>query len=239
MTKATTHMKNLIKLLIVEDELAIRHMIKLAMGNENFTIMEAGTSQEAKQHCQDSAPDLIVLDWMLPCQSGYEFMAWVREHPDFCSIPIIMLTAKAEEQSKIKALSHGADDYMTKPFSPLELIARIKSILRRGPIAASSSILRHGDLALHIEQRTVKIHMTTLDLTAIQFSLLNFFMSKPNKPFTRDQLITSIWGSNCYIDERTIDVQIKRLRDKLRPHNYHHCIKTIHGYGYQFNGDPI
>lgn len=221
------------KLLIVDDESAIRHMIKLAMNNQPFDIQEASTCQQAKHHCQLIPPDLIILDWMLPDQSGYDMLTWIRQHKSLHHTPIIMLTAKAEETHKVKALSHGADDYMTKPFSPLELIARIQSILRRGPLKTSSQTLQHQALRLNVDERTVHIHNNAIQLTTIQFSLLAFFMKKPLRAFTRDQLITAIWGQNRHIDERTIDAQIKRLREKLKPFQYHHCIKTVHGFGYQ------
>jgi two-component system phosphate regulon response regulator PhoB len=179
-------------------------------------------------------PDLIILDWMLPDKSGVDFLKWAKKQNDYKSIPVIMLTAKAEEENKIKGLSHGADDYITKPFSPKELMARVKAILRRGLILSPDNQLTHKNISLDFNKHEAMIDNTLIELTAIEFKMLGFFLKNPNQVFSRDQLITHIWGSSTYIEERTVDGQLRRLRDKLKQHGHENLISTVRGIGYQF-----
>jgi two-component system phosphate regulon response regulator PhoB len=152
-------------------------------------------------------------------------------------IPIIMLTAKAEEENKIKGLMVGADDYLTKPFSPNELAARIMTVLRRGLIKSTSGEIKIDQLVLNTNNCHVLIGAHSLQLTPTEYKILHFFMLHPNKTYSRDQLISHVWGRNAYVDERTIDVQIKRLRQKLKPYGYHNRIKTVRNIGYFFSGE--
>lgn len=227
------------RILVVEDETAIRDMIKFSFNNTGFIVLEAETVEQAKTIVQQSIPSLILLDWMLPGQSGISFIHWLKKQKEYVDIPIIMLTAKAEEENRVLGLEAGADDYVTKPFSPLELIARIKSVLRRGPIADPKGQITVGSLCLDIYSHSASMNGAALTLTRNTYDLLHFFMTHPNRTYSRDQLINFVWGLTAYIDERTVDVQIRRLRDELKPYNQHHLIKTIRGVGYQFSSEEV
>ena len=224
-----------INLLIIEDETAIRDMIRFSLPSDEFTLTDAEDTSKAIRQLADRIPDLILLDWMLPGKNGIEFIQWIKQKENFCNIPIIMLTAKAEEENKVKGLMTGADDYITKPFSPDELIARIKVVLRRGPLISPTNEVKYRDIILNVAQHRIKIKDNIVNLSPIEYKMLNFFMRHPNKTYTRDQLITHVWGGNIYIDERTVDVQVRRLRDKLKQYNHQDLIKTIRGAGYQFS----
>ncbi len=221
-------------LLVIEDEEAIRDMLRFSLPSAEFTLMDAETVAQAIRLLADHIPDIIILDWMLPDKSGIEFIKWIKHKEFFKDIPIIMLTAKAEEAQKIQGLMTGADDYVTKPFSTAELTARIKAVLRRGLIASPESEMAVGELTLNTLTHKVQVANETIKLMPLEYKLLHFFLTHPNKVYSRDQLITHIWGGNVYIDDRTVDVQIKRLRGKLKRYQYHHLIKTVRGAGYIF-----
>ncbi|MBX3709435.1 MAG: response regulator [Gammaproteobacteria bacterium] len=227
-------MKNL-TLLVIEDEEAIRDMLRFSLPHNEFKLIDAENTSKAMDILSYKIPDLIILDWMLPDKSGIDFIKQIRKQDITKDIPIIMLTAKAEEDNKIMGLMMGADDYVTKPFSPNELAARIRTVMRRGLIKSPSSDIKIDDLILNSEKCSVSIHSILLKLTPIEYKLLYFFMLHTDKIYTRDQLINHIWGRNAYINERTIDVQVKRLRQKLKPHGYHNRIKTIRNAGYIFS----
>ncbi|WP_304986073.1 response regulator [Coxiella-like endosymbiont] len=220
-------------LLIIEDEGAIRDMIRFSLPTE-FRLIDAEDVTKAKKQLTNQLPDLILLDWMLPGKNGIEFIEWIKKQADFQDIPIIMLTAKAEEENKVKGLMTGADDYITKPFSPDELTARIKTVLRRGPLLSLSHEIKHQNIVINTAKHQITSNKELLVLSPIEYKMLYFFMKHPNKTYTRDQLITYIWGGNVYLDDRTVDVHIRRLRNKLKKHDCHHLIKTIRGTGYQF-----
>lgn len=223
------------KILIVEDEEAIRDMIRFSFVTEqNFITLEASHVAEAIKILSNDLPDIILLDWMLPGKNGVELIKWLKQQPLYRDIPVIMLTAKAEEENKIKGLESGADDYITKPFSPVELIARIKTILRRGPMINPAGIVHFKALSILVDQQQIQIEQKTLDLTPIEYRLLYFFVTHPNRVYSRNQLISLVWGTSTYIDDRTVDVQIRRLRDQLKPYGYEQYIKTVRGAGYQF-----
>ncbi|CAM3013409.1 transcriptional regulatory protein CpxR [Legionella steigerwaltii] len=226
-----------ITLLLVEDEEAIRDMLRFSIPESEFDIIEAGNMMGAMNALEHFIPDLIILDWMLPDKSGIDFIRCIRKDETLRNIPIIMLTAKAEEENKVKGLMVGADDYLTKPFSPNELIARVKTILRRGSIKSTSGEIKIDSLIVNTNRCQVTIDTHEVKLTPIEYRILHFFILHPNKTYTRDQLLTHIWGRHSYIEERTIDVQIKRLRGKLKKHEYHDRIKTARGIGYYFSGN--
>jgi len=226
-----------ITILVIEDEEAIRDMLRFSMPQSEFHLFDADSTSSAMAILAHHIPDLIILDWMLPDKSGIEFIKFIRKQEIIRNIPIIMLTAKAEEENKVKGLMVGADDYLTKPFSPNELVARIKTILRRGPIKSTTGEIKIDNLIINTNTCHVTINSHWIQLTPIEYKILHFFTLHPNKTYTRDQLITHVWGRNAYIDERTIDAQIKRLRSKLRIHGYHVRIKTVRGVGYYFLGD--
>jgi two-component system phosphate regulon response regulator PhoB len=224
-------------ILVVEDETAIKDMIRFALTPNGFKIMEAGNVSEAKQKMASHMPDLIILDWMLPGVNGIDFAKQLKQNSTTQHIPIIMLTAKAEEENKIKGLEVGADDYITKPFSPRELVARIKTILRRGPLITLKGIIEVHQLKLDTNTHELSINQQIIILTPIEYKIFYFFITHQGYTYSREQLLDLIWGSDKYIDERTVDVQIRRLRSKLKPHGYAQYIKTIHGTGYQFLGE--
>ncbi len=230
-------MTKVLSLLIIEDELAIRDMLRFSLPENEFSLIDAEDTSKAVKILADQAPDLILLDWMLPGRSGIEFIKWIKQQDNLNDIPIIMLSAKAEEENKVKGLMTGADDYITKPFSPDELIARIKTVLRRGPLISPNNEIKFRDVTLNVAKHRVKIKGDVIKLSPIEYKMLYFLMRHPNKTYTRDQLITYIWGANVYIEDRTVDVQIRRLRDKLKEYDQHDLIKTIRGAGYQFSED--
>jgi len=199
-------------------------------------LVDAEDVRRAKVCLGEFIPDIILLDWMLPGCSGIDFLAWLKAQEPYKEIPIIMLTAKAEEENKIAGLSKGADDYVTKPFSPKELTARIKAVLRRrGSVVSPEDQIKFKELVLSASSNQVKVNENTIDLTSTEYKLLACFLKSPDKTLTRDQLITKVWGLNAYIDDRTVDASIKRLRTKLKPYDYDAIIKTIRGIGYQFD----
>lgn len=209
-------------------------MIHFSLPDE-FKLIDAEDVSKAMRRLSDCFPQLILLDWMLPGKNGIEFIKWIKKKEDLQDIPIIMLTSKAEEENKIKGLMIGADDYITKPFSPDELIARIRTVLRRGLLISPSHEIKYIDIVINTAKHIVTIQNEIVSLSPTEYKTLYFFMKHPDKTYTRDQLITYIWGSDKYIDDRTVDVQIRRLRDKLKKYDHHHLIKTIRGTGYQFS----
>ncbi|MEM9243583.1 MAG: response regulator [Pseudomonadota bacterium] len=223
-----------ITLLVIEDEIAIRAMLRFALSDDEFILIETDSIIKAQQTLTEKIPDLILLDWMLPGKTGIDFIKWIKQQDNLNNIPIIMLTAKAEEANKVKALSVGADDYITKPFSPAELIARIKAILRRGLIATPTNELKYKEIVLNTEKHLVTVKGENFSLSPIEYKMLHFFMKHPDRAYSRDQLITQIWGPSAFIDYRTVDACVKRLRNKLEKHDYHQLINTVRGIGYQF-----
>jgi two-component system phosphate regulon response regulator PhoB len=223
-------------ILIVEDETSIRDMIKFALTYSEFEIAEAKNTKEALEKISLQKPDLILLDWMLPDTSGIDFIAQLKKNKNFRDIRIIMLTAKAEEENKIKGLEVGADDYITKPFSPRELIMRIKTVLRRSPMMTPDGIIQIKELCLNTQNHTFKINSELVSLTAIEYKLLHFFMTHPNRVYNREQLLDHVWQGEHDINDRTVDVLVKRLRTKLQPYGIDNYIQTIRSYGYQFIG---
>ncbi len=223
------------QILIVEDELAIRDMLQLVFKPLPFQILEAENVQMARQQMALQTPDLILLDWMLPDISGIDFIKQVRQKTKTRDIPIILLTARAEEDSKVKGLQIGADDYITKPFSPRELVARVRCVIRRGPLQSPEGLLEFKDLQLDSHQCQVKIVNQIVRLTSLEYRLLYFFMKHPNKVYSRDELLEYIWGGASDINERSIDSQIKRLRKQLAEYGYDVYLKAIRGLGYQWD----
>lgn len=224
--------------LIVEDESTIRDMLQFILTPAGFDIWEAWDVREAEKQLMLRHPDLILLDWMLPDQSGIQFTKKLKRDVATQNIPIIMLTAKAEEENKIKGLEMGADDYVTKPFSPRELIARIKTVLRRGPLISLDGMIKVDNICLNVNNRQLKINHDRVSLSPIEYKLLHFFMTHPNRIYNRDQLLDWVWGKEHYVNERTVDVQIRRLRRRLQRYQCDRYIQTIRGTGYQFSVNP-
>lgn len=223
------------RILVIDDEAAIREMISFALMGAGFECVEAGDVNEAQQKIAERAPDLILLDWMLPGRSGLEFAQSLRSDITSSDIPIIMLTARTEETHKVLGLNSGADDYVTKPFSPRELIARILAVLRRVKPSNTTNVLEIDKLSLDPDSHRVSVADHTLSLGPTEFRLLHFFMSHPERVYSRAQLIDLIWGKDVYVEERTVDVHIRRLRKSLEPHQYDHLIQTVRSAGYRLS----
>ncbi len=224
------------KILIVEDEPAIREMVSYALRQSDFELLEAEDAQQAYGLIADHKPDLVLLDWMLPGQSGLEMARRLRKDAPTAELPIIMLTARGEESDKVRGLECGADDYVSKPFSPRELKARIHALLRRSAPHIASPSLQHGDVQLDSIRHEVWVGKKQVEMGPTEFRLLRFLMAHPNRVYSRNQLLDQVWGQNSYIEERTIDVHILRLRKALGKKASGH-IRTIHSAGYQFHTD--
>jgi two-component system phosphate regulon response regulator PhoB len=222
-------------ILVVEDEDAIRAMLVMVLEQANFSPVAAADAQEAQKILADALPDLILLDWMLPGISGVEWARRLKKEPVYRDIPIILLTARGEEEDKVRGLEIGADDYMTKPFSPKELVARIRAVLRRSGKLQGSSAIVLGDLVLDTEQHRLSIGQQQLEVSPTEFRLIHFFMTHPDKVYSRSQLLDQVWGRSVYIEERTIDVHIRRLRKILAEHNREELVQTVRGFGYRFS----
>ncbi len=222
-------------ILIVEDEDAIREMLVMVLDQSNFGSIEAADAEEAQKLLDDKVPDLILLDWMLPGITGVEWARRLKKEPVYKDIPIILLTARGEEEDKIRGLEIGADDYMTKPFSPKELIARIRAVLRRSGKIQGQAQITLGDLILDTEQHRLSISDKQLEVSPTEFRLMQFFMTHPDKVYTRTQLLDQVWGRSVYIEERTIDVHIRRLRKILEEHGREDLVQTVRGFGYRFS----
>jgi len=227
-------MSNL-NVLVVEDEDAIREMLLMALEQADFQVTAAGSAEQAQQILEDHRVDLLILDWMLPGISGVELARRLKKQPGLKDLPIILLTARGEEEDKIRGLEIGADDYMTKPFSPKELIARIKAVMRRSGKLPESGQLSLGDLILDLEQHRLTIAGKTLDVSPTEFRLMQFFMTNPDKVYSRTHLLDQVWGRSVYIEERTVDVHIRRLRKILAEYDREELIQTVRGFGYRFS----
>ena len=224
------------RVLIVDDETAIREMIVLALEMAGYETVEAADGLQALRLIQSQPFDLVLMDWMMPGASGLETARRIRKDEQNKSLPIVMLTAKEDEDAKITGLS-VADDFITKPFSPRELVARLKAILRRTtPKGVEEAVEFNGLMLDPISQRAA-IHEQALTLSPLEFRLLQTFMTHPNRAFSRAQLLDRVWGSDIYVEERTVDVHIRRLRKALGDHE--RMVETVRGTGYRFNPTSI
>ncbi len=223
------------RVLAIDDEQAIREMLSFSLEKQGVTLFEAADCSQASRILQQESIDLILLDWMLPDQSGIEFTQQLRKDKASKNIPIIMLTAKAEESNKLRGLEEAqVDDYVTKPFSPRELFARMKTVLQRSNKNAAQDYFDFNELHLDYKTRQLFIQKEVVEITAKQFNLLHFFLGHQDKVFTRQQLLDALAKGNDFHDERSIDRQVKRLRDVLQPFGYHDYVHTIRGHGYKF-----
>ena len=222
------------RVLIVDDEAPIREMIAVALEMAGYECLEADSAQSAHPIIVDSLPDMILLDWMMPGISGIEFARRLRKDEMTSDIPIIMLTAKTDEDNKIQGLETGIDDYITKPFSPRELVARLKTVLRRTTPKGIEEPITVDGLTLDPVSHRVSSELKPLELGPTEFRLLQFFMTHQDRAYTRSQLLDLVWGGNVYVEERTVDVHIRRLRKALcERHDY--LIQTVRGTGYRFS----
>ncbi|MBE0509735.1 MAG: phosphate regulon transcriptional regulator PhoB [Chromatiales bacterium] len=223
------------KILLVEDEAAIREMMRMALERAGYEISEAEDAIQAERQLSDGLPELVLLDWMLPGTSGIELARRLRKDEYTRELPIIMLTARSEEDDRIRGLESGADDYITKPFSPRELIARIKAVLRRASPEAEEGLLKSGDLVLDSHSHRATANGRVLEMGPTEFRLLQFFMSHPERVYTRSQLLDRVWSRGSFVEERTVDVHIRRLRKALEGEGHDALIQTVRGAGYRFS----
>ena len=225
-------MKNTI--LIVEDETAIREMLTFSLMQTGYIVLQAKTAMEALKILDDVTPDLSIIDWGLPQVSGLELVERIRDNEVIADMPIMMLTARAQEEDKVKGLETGVDDYMTKPVSIKELQARIKAQLRRSSGFKKSQILETGQIRMDLDAHTIMIADEELNLSITEFNLLKLFMKTPNKLLSREQILNHVWGRNSFVELRTVDVHILRLRKSLKKHKLEKMLKTVRGAGYKF-----
>lgn len=223
------------RILVVDDEPAIREMINMALSQAGFEVIEAADAVQARLRVSEALPDLALLDWMLPGMSGIELARYLRKNDTSRRLPIIMLTAKGDEDDKLKGLDVGADDYLTKPFSPRELIARIRAVLRRVAPDGEHHALESGGLKLDPVAHRVIGNGCALDMGPTEFRLLQFLMSHPDRVYSRGQLLDQVWGNQVYVEERTVDVHIRRLRKALSPSGHDSFVQTVRGAGYRFS----
>src|SRR5512142_2760072 len=228
------------QVLIVEDERPIREMIAFGLKRAGFEVREAEDCRAARAALADQRPDLVLIDWMLPDMSGLELTRALKRDRETRELPVIMLTARAEEGDKVAGLEGGADDYVTKPFSPRELLARINAVLRRssGTVSPDERI-QIGGLTLDKASHRVTAGEATVTLGPTEYRMLEFFMTHPERVYSREQLLDRVWGGNVYVEERTIDVHIRRLRKALEEFGYDRFVQTVRGSGYRFSARTV
>jgi two-component system, OmpR family, phosphate regulon response regulator PhoB len=222
-------------IMLVEDEGPIREMLKIVLEQAGFSVNEAEDFDIALEKMVEPYPDLVLLDWMLPGGSGVQLARKLKEHEFTRDIPIIMLTARGEEEDKVRGLEAGADDYITKPFSPKELVARIKAVMRRVTPTASDELINFAGLVLDPVAHRVSANDDRVDMGPTEFKLLHFFMAHAERVYSREQLLDNVWGTNVYVEDRTVDVHIRRLRKAISAHGHDSMIQTVRGAGYRFS----
>jgi len=222
------------KILIVEDEQPIREMIAFHLSRAGYTTLEACDCREARRLIADDLPSLALIDWMLPDMSGLELTRMLKRDKDYEDLAIIMLTARALERDKVAGLEGGADDYITKPFSPRELVARIQAVLRRAG-KSGDELVSAGVLEIDAAGHRVRANGTEIKLGPTEYRLLHFLMTHPDRVYSRSQLLDRVWGANVYVEERTVDVHVRRLRKALNNAQADDYIQTVRGSGYRFS----
>ena len=220
--------------LIVEDDQAISDMLKMSLTAKNYDVTVAADGKQALDHLNSFIPDLLLLDWMLPDTDGPSLIQQIRNTSIHKDLPILMLTARAEEEDKITGLNTGADDYMTKPVSLQELDARMRALIRRAQGLNSKQKLVHDRISIDLENKTVQIDEENIKIGGMEFRLLLFFMKNPDRLYSRTQLLDSVWGQTVFVEERTVDVHIMRLRKILKAYQLDSKLETVRGNGYRF-----
>ena len=223
------------RVLVVEDEAPIREMLCFMLEQRGFEPVEAADFSEAVALVKEPYPELILLDWMIPGGSGIQFIKLMKQEELTRNIPIVMLTARGEEEDKVRGLEVGADDYITKPFSPKELTARIKAVMRRSAPTATEEVIDVQGLRLDPVSHRVTANDLPLDMGPTEFRLLHFFMTHPERVYSREQLLNNVWGTNVYVEDRTVDVHIRRLRKAMAVTGHDVLIQTVRGSGYRFS----
>jgi len=223
------------KILVIEDEASIRDMLRFALERAEFRVSLAQDVPNGRLRIAEERPDLILLDWMMPGVSGVEYARELKSTPQTKDIPVIMVTARAEEEDKIRGLNIGCDDYVSKPFSFPELIARIQAVLRRSMPGGEDERMAVAGLQVDAASQRVTAKGEPVRLGPTEYRLLHLFISHPERVYTREQVLDRVWGQNVYVEERTVDVHIRRLRKALEPYGYHNMIQTVRGTGYRFS----
>ena len=223
------------RILIVEDEAPIREMLSFVMEQHGYQAVEANDFDAAVEKIAEPYPDMVLLDWMLPGGSGIQLAKKIKSDDFTRNIPIIMLTARGEEEDKVKGLEVGADDYITKPFSPKELMARMRAVFRRVAPTVLDEPLEVEGLKLDPVSHRISVDDKGIDMGPTEFKLLHFFMTHPERVYSREQLLDHVWGTNVYVEDRTVDVHIRRLRKALTEYGYERLIQTVRGVGYRFS----
>lgn len=221
-------------ILLVEDEPDIRDMLKFALSRAGFEVWEADSAEAALHTLDGLLPNLVIIDWMLPGMSGVDLAKRLRREEQTTRLPLIMLTARGEESDKLKSFESGMDDYIVKPFSPRELIARVRALLRRSG-APEDGVLEAGGIQMNLTAHMVTVAGEPVRLGPTEFRLLELFMSHPDRAFDRAQLLDRVWGRSVYVEERTVDVHVLRLRKALKPSGVDQRIQTVRGVGYRFS----
>ncbi|MDF7675276.1 phosphate regulon transcriptional regulator PhoB [Neisseriaceae bacterium ESL0693] len=226
-----------ITVLVVEDEIAITTLIKFTLEQAGFDTVCVESAEKARLLLDNQLPDVVLLDWMLPGMSGLALIEYIRQTPRSRDLPLILLTARSEEEDKEQGLNLGADDYVTKPFSPRELVARIKALLRRRAPQKTDMLINIHGLVLNPQEKHVSVQGQKISLGPSEFKLLHFFMTHPGRVYSRTQLLDLVWGDHVFVEERTVDVHIRRLRRGLEAGGLMHLIQTVRGSGYRFVSD--
>lgn len=225
-----------LSILIVEDEAAIREMLRMTLAMAGFEVLEAANGESGWQQVLAEQPDCVLLDWMLPGMSGVSLAQRIRQHDEIGHTPIVMLTARGEENDQVQGFEAGADDYVIKPFSPRALVARIKALLRRQvPPQSEKSLVEVEGLLLDLTGYRFTVQDQEIKLGPTEFKLMHFFMTHPERVYSREQLLRQVWGENVVVEERTVDVHIRRLRKQLAQHRCQNVIQTVRGAGYRFS----
>jgi two-component system phosphate regulon response regulator PhoB len=222
-------------ILVVDDEPDIREVIRFALEGADFRVLEAGHADDARKLLLSEHPDLVLLDWMLPGRSGLELARQLKQNPKTRALPIIMVSARGEEEDRIKGLDTGADDYIAKPFSPREMVARVNAVLRRTKSDDASDEVEIGGLHIDNISHRVSADGQRVEVAPTEYRLLHFFMTHADRAFSRSQLLDQVWGDQVYVEERTVDVHVRRLRKALETTGHDRLLQTVRGVGYRFS----
>lgn len=223
------------RILVVEDEQPIREMLSFILDQHGYQAVEAGDVDSAQSLLREPYPELILLDWMLPGGSGVNLCKQLKRDDATRQIPVIMLTARGEEEDKVRGLEAGADDYVTKPFSPKELMARVKAVIRRVKPTSLDEVIEVQGLRLDPVSHRVTVDEQSLEMGPTEFRLLHFFMTHPERVYSREQLLDNVWGTAVYVEDRTVDVHIRRLRKAIETTGHDRLVQTVRGSGYRFS----
>ncbi len=223
-----------IKILLVEDEQPIREMLRYSLKKKGYEVIDAESAVQARKMILTDRPDLMIVDWMMPGESGIEFIKKLKKDPILDDIPVLMLTARVEEMDKVKGLDSGADDYMTKPVAMREFHARIKALLRRASATDESQILKFKGIQINLDTKQLLLDEQKVHIGSTEFKLLKFFLTHKNKVYSRSQLLDFVWGQGVFIEDRTVDVHMLRLRKILKPYKKHKYLQTVRNMGYMF-----